>query len=46
VQATTMFGKPKRVLFAVSDGWGVKHFQVDVHRGDVQSCIEEDATVS
>jgi len=36
VVTTTMFGRPKRVQFAVSDGWGVKRFQVDVRRGDVE----------
>lgn len=35
VQATTIFGRPKSVFFAVNDGWGLKRFHVDVHRGDV-----------
>jgi hypothetical protein len=35
VVTTTMFGKPKRVFFAVSDGWGLKRFHVDVHPRDV-----------
>ena len=46
VQTTTMFDKPKRVFFAVSDGWGVKRFHVNVRRGDVEWCAEEDASVS
>jgi hypothetical protein len=36
VKATTLFGKPKRVFFAASDGWGLKRFHVDVRRGDVE----------
>ena len=36
VLTTTMFGRPKEVFFAVSDGWGVKRFHVRVGRGDVQ----------
>ena len=35
VVTTTMFGKPKRVSFAVSDGWGLKRFHVDVRPRDV-----------
>jgi hypothetical protein len=35
VVKTTMFGKPKRVFFAVSDGWGLKRFHVNVHPRDV-----------
>ncbi|MHA3021550.1 hypothetical protein ACXPWS_14970 [Mycobacterium sp. BMJ-28] len=35
VVATTVFGRPKRVQFVVADGWGDKHFQVEVGRGDV-----------
>ena len=35
VVRTTVFGKPKRVSFAVSDGWGLKRFHVDVHPRDV-----------
>ncbi|MUM27678.1 hypothetical protein [Mycolicibacterium sp. CBMA 295] len=33
---TTLFGRPKRVHFVVSDGWGDKSFQVEVYRGDVE----------
>jgi hypothetical protein len=36
VQTTTIFGKPKKVFFAVSDGWGLKRFHVDVRPGDVE----------
>ena len=36
VLKTTVFGRPKRVFFAVSDGWGLKRFHVDVCRGDVE----------
>lgn len=36
VLTTTMLGRPKRVFFAVSDGWGLKRFQVSVRPGDVQ----------
>jgi hypothetical protein len=36
VEATTLFGKPKRVFFALATGWGEKRFTVEVHRGDVQ----------
>ena len=35
VVTTTMFGAPKRVAFAVSDGWGLKRFHVDVSKDDV-----------
>jgi len=35
VEATTLFGKPKRVFFALATGWGEKRFTVDVHRSDV-----------
>ena len=35
VLATTMLGRPKKVFFAVSDGWGLKRFHVEVQRGDV-----------
>jgi hypothetical protein len=35
VVATTMLGRPKKVFFAVSDGWGLKRFEVPVRRGDV-----------
>jgi hypothetical protein len=30
------------VSFAVSDGWGVKKFHVDVTRRDVERCGQED----
>jgi hypothetical protein len=33
---TTIFGRPRTVFFAVNDGWGLKQFQVEVHRGDVE----------
>ncbi len=36
VVTTTLFGKPKRVAFAVSDGWGLKRFQARVRPSDVQ----------
>lgn len=36
VLTTTMFGRPKKVFFAVSDGWGVKRFHVIVRRGNVE----------
>ncbi|MDH6199157.1 hypothetical protein M2272_005825 [Mycobacterium frederiksbergense] len=36
VVKTTLFGRPKRVHFRVSDVWGVKSFQVEVGRGDVE----------
>lgn len=36
VVKTTLFGRPKRVHFVVSDGWGDKSFQVEVYRGDVE----------
>jgi hypothetical protein len=35
VLETTMLGRPKKVFFAVSDGWGLKRFHVNVQRGDV-----------
>jgi hypothetical protein len=35
VVKTTVFGRPKTVHFEVADGWGVKRFDVDVQRGDV-----------
>ena len=35
VVTTTMLGRPKRVFFAVSDGWGLKRFHVNVRPGDV-----------
>jgi hypothetical protein len=37
VVTTTMLGRPKKVFFAVSDGWGLKRFEVPVRRGDVDS---------
>jgi hypothetical protein len=42
VEATTIFGRPKKVSFALSDGWGVKKFHVDVTRRDVEWCGHED----
>lgn len=36
VVTTTLFGQPKRVAFAVSDGWGLKRFQARVRPSDVQ----------
>ena len=36
VSATTIFGRPKRVLFAITDGWGFKVFRVNVRPGDVE----------
>lgn len=36
VVATTLLGRPKRVHFAIADGWGVKRFQMDVRPGDVE----------
>ncbi|MET0704714.1 MAG: hypothetical protein ABWY93_34120 [Mycobacterium sp.] len=38
---TTIFGRPKTVFFAVNDGWGLKRFHVEVHRGDVQRCGQD-----
>jgi hypothetical protein len=35
VVTTTMFGRPKRVFFAVSDGWELKRFQVNVRSREV-----------
>jgi hypothetical protein len=37
VVTTTMLGRPKKVFFAVSDGWGLKRFHVTVRRGDVDT---------
>jgi hypothetical protein len=37
VVSTTMLGRPKKVFFAVSDGWGLKRFEVTVSRRDVDS---------
>ncbi|MBE5461719.1 hypothetical protein E3G49_003408 [Mycobacteroides abscessus] len=36
VNATTIFGKPKRVSFTVQTTWGEKRFAVEVYRGDVE----------
>jgi hypothetical protein len=36
VLTTTTFGRPKQVFFAVSDGWGLKRFHVNVRPGDVE----------
>ncbi len=36
VVTTTVFGQPKHVAFAVSDGWGLKHFQARVSPSDVR----------
>jgi hypothetical protein len=41
VVTTTMFGRPKRVFFAVSDGWGLKRFHVNVRPGDVGRLVPE-----
>ena len=35
VATTTILGRPRKVFFAVSDGWGLKRVRVDVRRGDV-----------
>lgn len=35
VVATTLFGQPKRVFFAIQTVWGPKRFHVDVGRRDV-----------
>jgi hypothetical protein len=37
VLETTVFGRPKRVCFAVSDVWGPKRIRVSVGRHDVDS---------
>lgn len=37
VVETTVFGRPKRVCFSVSDVWGPKHVRVTVGRHDVDS---------
>jgi hypothetical protein len=42
---TTMLGRPKKVFFAVSDGWGLKRFEVMVNRGDVDAA-QRDAETS
>jgi hypothetical protein len=44
VVTTTMLGKPKKVFFAVSDGWGLKRFEVAVRRGDVGSAPRDEET--
>ncbi|SLI42611.1 Uncharacterised protein [Mycobacteroides abscessus subsp. bolletii] len=36
VNATTIFGKPKRVAFTVQTTWGEKRFVVEVYRDDVE----------
>jgi len=36
VVTTTVFGRPKHVAFAVSDGWGLKRFQARVRPSDVR----------
>jgi len=36
VTATTVLGRPKRVSFVVSDGFGLKRFRVYVRSGDVE----------
>lgn len=35
VVRTTVFGRPKTVHFEIPDEWGVKRFEVEVQRGDV-----------
>jgi hypothetical protein len=40
-----MLGRPKKVFFAVSDGWGLKRFEVMVGRRDVDSA-QRDAETS
>jgi hypothetical protein len=45
VVTTTMLGRPKKVFFAVSDGWGLKRFEVMVNRGDVDAA-QRDAETS
>jgi hypothetical protein len=41
VKATTVLGKPKRVFFALTTGWGPKQFTVDVRPGDVERVAAE-----
>jgi len=36
VLTTTTLGRPKKVYFTVSDGWGLKRFHVNVRPGDVE----------
>lgn len=36
VVATTLFGQPRVVLFAIQTMWGPKEFTVGVRRGDVR----------
>jgi hypothetical protein len=45
VLTTTMLGRPKKVFFAVSDGWGLKRFEVAVRRGDVDFAQREAETI-
>jgi hypothetical protein len=45
VVSTTMLGRPKKVFFAVSYGWGLKRFEVMVGRRDVDSA-QRDAETS
>ena len=40
VKSTTVLGKPKKVYFALSTGWGPKRFTVDVRPGDVEPVSE------
>jgi hypothetical protein len=40
-----MLGRPKKVFFAVSDGWGLKRFEVAVRRGDVDFAQREAETI-
>ena len=37
VEATTVFGRPKSVCFAVSDVWGPKRVCVNVGRNDIRT---------
>ncbi|WP_268788550.1 hypothetical protein [Mycolicibacterium iranicum] len=39
---TTLFGRPKRVAFAVADGWGLKRFQARVRPSDIQQARAAD----
>jgi hypothetical protein len=36
VVATTVFGRPKKVFFAIQTGWGPKRFNVNVGPQDVR----------
>jgi hypothetical protein len=40
-----MLGRPKKVFFAASDGWGLKRFEVAVRRGDVDFAQREAETI-